>query len=71
MRALSIICLCMFFYLNFVQSLAEEDGKRLIGWTASTAQIAGSLICPYLVVIFKNLALKHLYFSFVQYEHVA
>ncbi|KAI6191764.1 hypothetical protein M3Y97_00263300 [Aphelenchoides bicaudatus] len=34
----------MFFYLNYIQTLAEEDGKRLIGWTASTAQIAGSLI---------------------------
>ncbi len=36
--------------LCYMEELSEEDGKRFAGRCASGAQIAGSLICPYLIV---------------------
>jgi hypothetical protein len=50
MRTLLAIGLFMFIYLNYISNLDEQTGKRVVGWTASSAQIAGSLVCPWLVV---------------------
>lgn len=37
----------LFIYVN---TLPDEEAKILIGRCASGAQIAGSLVCPYLIV---------------------
>ena len=35
---------------NHAAALTHEEGKQLIGVCASSAQIAGSCVCPYLIV---------------------
>jgi hypothetical protein len=34
----------MLIFLKYVGSIEHEDGKRIVGWTASTAQIAGNVL---------------------------
>uniref|UniRef100_A0AC34G5G4 Uncharacterized protein n=1 Tax=Panagrolaimus sp. ES5 TaxID=591445 RepID=A0AC34G5G4_9BILA len=36
----------LFFYIH---NLSSEEGKVFVGRLASGAQIAGSLVCPYLI----------------------
>ncbi|KHN85587.1 Bidirectional sugar transporter SWEET10 [Toxocara canis] len=49
MRALLSLVLFLFALFIYVEALTHEDGKILIGRFASGSQIAGSLVCPYLI----------------------
>ncbi|CAD6191664.1 unnamed protein product [Caenorhabditis auriculariae] len=49
LRVVSLIILGLFSLFYYIQRLNEDDGKELTGRIASGAQIAGSLVCPYLI----------------------
>lgn len=49
-RLVSVIILALLALFYYVGNLSEEDGKELMGQMASTAQIAGSFVCPWLIV---------------------
>uniref|UniRef100_A0A914DHI8 Sugar transporter SWEET n=2 Tax=Acrobeloides nanus TaxID=290746 RepID=A0A914DHI8_9BILA len=49
LRTFVIIVVVMTSLFLYVSLLSEEDGRRLVGRCASGAQIAGSLVCPYLI----------------------
>ncbi|CAD5229243.1 unnamed protein product [Bursaphelenchus okinawaensis] len=49
MRSVMVISSVMLLLFMYASSMAHEDGKQMIGICASGAQIAGSLVCPYLV----------------------
>lgn len=49
-RALLFLLFLVGSLFVYSASVALEDGRRLIGVCASGAQIAGSFVCPYLVV---------------------
>ncbi|CAB3398791.1 unnamed protein product [Caenorhabditis bovis] len=48
-RLLAIIAAVMFLLFYYINNLNDEDGKEFTGRIASSAQIAGSLVCPYLI----------------------
>ncbi|CAI5452708.1 unnamed protein product [Caenorhabditis angaria] len=49
LRIVSTIGAVMFLLFLYIGNMNEEDGKEFTGRFASGAQIAGSLVCPYLI----------------------
>lgn len=49
LRSVFIVYSIVIFYNYYASIIPHDDGKILTGRLASTAQIAGSLICPYLI----------------------
>uniref|UniRef100_A0A1I7X2K3 Sugar transporter SWEET1 n=1 Tax=Heterorhabditis bacteriophora TaxID=37862 RepID=A0A1I7X2K3_HETBA len=49
LRLVSAIGIILVFIFYYIEGMNEEDGKETTGRIASAAQIAGSLICPYLI----------------------
>ncbi|EPB75621.1 hypothetical protein ANCCEY_05310 [Ancylostoma ceylanicum] len=48
-RLVAIIAVLLFLIFYYIQGMNEDDGKETTGRIASAAQIAGSLVCPYLI----------------------
>uniref|UniRef100_A0A8R1HKC1 Sugar transporter SWEET n=1 Tax=Caenorhabditis japonica TaxID=281687 RepID=A0A8R1HKC1_CAEJA len=48
-RLMSAISAGMFLLFLYIGNMNDEDGKEFTGRIASGAQIAGSLVCPYLI----------------------
>lgn len=53
LRGVSVLLVVVLLLFAYASSIAHDDGKQLIGICASGAQIAGSFVCPYLVVSLK------------------
>uniref|UniRef100_A0A915BYQ7 Sugar transporter SWEET n=1 Tax=Parascaris univalens TaxID=6257 RepID=A0A915BYQ7_PARUN len=66
-RGLLSIVLMLLALFIYAEGLAHEDGKKLIGRFASGSQIAGSLVCPYLI----HRAFKTKVIDFVPFAPVA
>ncbi|KAK6019468.1 mtN3/saliva family protein [Ostertagia ostertagi] len=48
-RLVILIATVIFLIFYYIQGMNEDDGKQVTGSIASAAQIAGSLVCPYLI----------------------
>ncbi|KAK5976758.1 Sugar transporter SWEET [Trichostrongylus colubriformis] len=48
-RLVILIATVIFLVFYYIQGMNEDDGKQATGSIASAAQIAGSLVCPYLI----------------------
>ncbi|KAE9419605.1 hypothetical protein Angca_009750, partial [Angiostrongylus cantonensis] len=48
-RLVLFIAIFLFIVFYYIQCMNEDDGKEATGRIASAAQIAGSLVCPYLI----------------------
>ncbi|PIO71943.1 hypothetical protein TELCIR_06143 [Teladorsagia circumcincta] len=48
-RLVILIATVIFLIFYYIQGMNEDDGKQATGSIASAAQIAGSLVCPYLI----------------------
>uniref|UniRef100_A0A0N5C3X5 RBR-type E3 ubiquitin transferase n=1 Tax=Strongyloides papillosus TaxID=174720 RepID=A0A0N5C3X5_STREA len=49
LRSVFVVYSTILFYNYYASIIPHDDGKILTGRLASTAQIAGSLVCPYLI----------------------
>ncbi|PIO66065.1 hypothetical protein TELCIR_12236 [Teladorsagia circumcincta] len=58
-RLVILIATVIFLIFYYIQGMNEDDGKQATGSIASAAQIAGSLVCPYLIARNNLVEIKH------------